>query len=42
MIINQVPTCPKCGATMTYGSSHTGPGLQAECHYCGHIEQVKQ
>lgn len=32
--------CPKCGAMMTYGASHVGPGAQAECHNCGHIEQV--
>ena len=40
--MNPMPTCPRCGATMTYGASHEGPGLQAECHNCGHIEQVRE
>ncbi len=36
------PKCPVCGSNMTYGASHTGSGLQAECANpaCGHIEQV--
>jgi hypothetical protein len=42
MTFNQNPQCPKCGATMTYGASHTGPGLQGECPSCGYIEQVSE
>jgi ribosomal protein S27AE len=34
------PKCPKCGAQMTYGASHVGAGLQAECWSCGYVEQA--
>jgi DNA-directed RNA polymerase subunit M/transcription elongation factor TFIIS len=40
MTFEHDPKCPKCGGNMTYGASHTGPGLQGECHNCGYIEQV--
>ncbi len=40
MSLDPAPICPKCGALMTYGASHTGPGLQAECWSCGYVEQV--
>ena len=33
---NQI--CPNCGSNqVSFGSSHTGAGLQAECRSCGFI-----